>query len=95
MNCFSCGTLIEQFTGFRDSCPKCSRDTHVCLNCRFYDPQAHRQCRETDVELVVDKEKRNFCEYFKLRDQSSSVKSPTLSAREQAEALFKKKLPPK
>jgi hypothetical protein len=37
----------------------------VCRNCGFYKPGAYRDCAETVPEAVRDKERLNFCEYFK------------------------------
>lgn len=39
----------------------------VCLNCRFYDPSAHWQCRERISEPVREKDRANFCDFFSLR----------------------------
>ena len=33
--------------------------------CRFFDPAVPKQCREDDAEEVSDKDKVNFCEWFK------------------------------
>jgi hypothetical protein len=33
--------------------------------CDFFDPGVPKQCREDDAEEVYDKEKLNFCEWFK------------------------------
>jgi hypothetical protein len=35
-----------------------------CFNCKFYDREAHHQCREPQAEWVRYKEKANFCSYF-------------------------------
>ena len=43
----------------------CSRELHVCRNCKFFKPGAYRDCTETVPEAVRDKERLNFCEYFK------------------------------
>lgn len=48
----------------RAECPACRRDARICLNCRFYDPGAHHECREEQAEYVHDKEMGNFCNYF-------------------------------
>lgn len=71
--CHACGTSIDDRTRvYRTSvCPGCGRDLKCCLNCRFYDPSAHWQCRETIPEEVRDKEKANFCEYFQLRPSAT------------------------
>ncbi len=65
--CWKCGTKGEiAKPGFRDICPSCGKDLHVCRNCRFYKPGAYRDCAETVPEGVTDKERGNFCEYFQL-----------------------------
>lgn len=33
--------------------------------CDFYDANVPKQCREDDAEEVFDKEKFNYCEWFK------------------------------
>ncbi|MBF0417048.1 MAG: hypothetical protein HQL86_02225 [Magnetococcales bacterium] len=50
--------------GRSEVCSSCSKDTRVCLNCRFHDPGSYNECRETVAERVVDKEKSNFCDNF-------------------------------
>ncbi len=37
---------------------------HACVNCRLYDPSAHRECTSGTTEPPKNKEKRNFCEEF-------------------------------
>lgn len=66
--CFSCGYQFdEQLKAFRSTfCPSCGKDVRVCKNCTFFDPTAHWQCRETVPEEVRDKERANFCDYFRL-----------------------------
>ena len=71
--CFSCGGALDDIGRvYRNTlCPHCGADAKVCLNCRFYDPSAHWQCRETIPEEVRDKDRANFCDYFVLRDNDS------------------------
>src|ERR1700731_4107768 len=96
MNCWHCARKIEVVTGerigFRDECPGCGRALHSCRNCGFYDPSYNNSCREPMAERVVDKERFNFCEYFKPRDAAAKapVKTKT-AAQDKLEALFKKK----
>ncbi len=93
MNCFHCGRAIEvkERVGFRDECPQCDRPLHVCRNCGFHEPGLNNDCRETQAERVVEKDRANFCEYFipsgAVRAQSSSANA----ARANLESLFKKK----
>lgn len=94
MNCAFCQTTVaEERVGFRDECPKCGGDLHICRNCRFYDLHSSRQCREPAIpEAVKDKERRNLCEYFKaaVSGQAEPGESASEAARRQLEALFKK-----
>ena len=78
--------------GRRDTCPFCDADLHVCLNCLFYDPGSYNQCRESQAERVVDKERSNFCDYFNFRDavDGESLEEKKQNAQEKLEALFKK-----
>ncbi len=95
MNCFKCGREIEvrERVGFRDTCPGCDRPLHACLNCEFYDPTCHNECRETMAERVVDKDRANFCEYFAPagRVRPAREGAPRTEAQSQLDALFRKK----
>ena len=33
--------------------------------CEFYDSTVPKQCREDDAEEVIEKDRLNFCEWFK------------------------------
>ena len=50
-----------------EECSVCKADQHVCRLCREYDPNLADACREDRADFVVDKEKANFCDYFKPR----------------------------
>jgi ssDNA-binding Zn-finger/Zn-ribbon topoisomerase 1 len=66
MNCVFCFKEIPEIKiHIRDECPACGRDLHICLNCEFYDANAYRQCRETVREPVKDKDKANYCDFFR------------------------------
>ena len=84
--CSFCGIpLPDAKIGFRDLCATCGRELHICKHCRFYKPGAYQDCTETVPEAVKDKERMNFCEYFKTdpasvsggkaRDSSNAAKS--------------------
>lgn len=94
--CWSCSTALSASDyGRQDSCPKCGRDTHVCKGCSFYDPAYNNECREPQADRVVDKEKSNFCDYFKPSKNNLGKNNRAGDSRESlkaaAEALFKKK----
>ena len=66
--CFRCGASLEKLSlplSRRDECPDCAIHVHVCRMCVNFDPHVPRQCREDDAEDVTDKEKVNFCDWFK------------------------------
>lgn len=68
--CCFCGQAIDdKMEIFRSlECPSCRLDLKICLNCIFYSPGSHWDCRETVPEQVKDKEKANFCDYFKFKE---------------------------
>src|SRR5262245_5917085 len=67
--CQFCGAAVTLADPIpRDSsCESCQRDYRSCRQCRHYDPSRHNQCRQTAAEMVEDKERRNFCEFFDFR----------------------------
>ncbi len=77
--------------GRRDECPLCGADLHCCLNCRFYDRAAPKQCREPQADLVREKEKANFCDYFSFRESDAAgTQGAADSARKALDDLFRK-----
>lgn len=48
-------------------CEQCGTEVRVCRNCEFYAPGLHWDCRETVREPVRDKDRANFCEFFRPR----------------------------
>ena len=92
--CFHCRRTLalESKISRQDQCPHCGSDLHCCLNCEFYDEHAHNRCREPQAEYVSDREKANFCDFFRFR---LSEEDPTrMDAKDKAktewEALFRK-----
>lgn len=74
-----------------DECPLCHADLHVCKACEFYESGAHNDCRETSAEFVSDKERGNFCDYFRSSKKISKVESTSKADEAKAafDALFK------
>ena len=91
--CYRCGTSMAALSlplSRRDQCPACSADLHVCRLCEFFDPAVPRQCREDGAEDVKDKERPNFCDWFKPaagRFDRSAAQAATRS-RQALDALF-------
>lgn len=76
--------------GFREDCDKCGEDLHTCTHCSFYDVRSYNSCKEPAADVVKEKDRANYCEYFQPYTGSgeASQKDRLLSA---AELLFKKK----
>jgi len=66
--CWKCGNDVTLEIISRDSeCPECRTDLHSCRNCLNYEPGSYHDCHESAEELVVDKEKSNFCDTFRIK----------------------------
>ncbi len=92
--CFHCKKTNEVIAssgqiGRREECQFCKSDLHACKNCEMYEPKSYNECKEPSAEVVKEKERANFCDYFKARatGDNGDQKTKLLSA---AEALFKK-----
>lgn len=53
--------------------------------CRFFDPAVPKQCREDDAEEVADKDKVNFCEWFRPSADAFDPVRARQAARAEAE----------
>jgi len=73
----------------REECSKCHSDAHVCKNCEHYDPRVYNECKETQADFVKEKERANFCDYFKVAPLTSGTQKQ-VDLKAAAEALFKK-----
>ncbi|MCA1961943.1 MAG: hypothetical protein LDL33_14255 [Desulfomonile sp.] len=92
--CHHCGDALEFVEKvFRDdTCPQCGSDVKCCLNCVEYDESSPNSCREPQAEKVSMKDRRNFCEFFTLRETkiARATTDKAAEARKKLEALFKK-----
>ena len=87
MICWKCQKEIPVQKPLRgDECPLCHADLHVCKACEFYESGAHNDCRESSAEFVSDKERGNFCDYF--RASTKITKGDVLSKSDAAKAAF-------
>lgn len=88
-----CGFCHQKITEtkihIRDECPACGRDLHICLNCQFYDTNAHRQCRESIREPVQDKERANYCDFFSPSARDTVQGDSASDAIKKLQDLFK------
>ena len=90
--CFQCKKInsSESKIGFREECCFCRADLHVCKNCEFYDAKAYNECRETSADVVREKERANFCDFFSGKTSGSGEEDKAAKLRAAADALFKK-----
>ena len=66
--CYRCGESLGSLSlpfSRQDECPGCHNPLHVCRMCEYFDASVPRQCREDDAEDVYEKERLNFCDYYK------------------------------
>jgi hypothetical protein len=61
--------------------------------CRSWDRSRPKQCREDDAEEVRDKERANFCDWFKPRAGAfdAAGAAAEAAAKSLADSLFAKK----
>lgn len=94
--CWKCGASLAHLSlplTRRDVCSACNAELHVCKLCEFYDVSKAKHCREPIAEEERDKERANFCDYFKPRPSAYSSKQQREAdgARAQLDALFGRK----
>lgn len=90
--CWNCGAALTALDyGRGDTCSKCGRDTKTCKGCEFYDTTANNSCREPQADPVLEKERSNFCDYFRPGSGKGGGTASRDSMRAAAEALFRKK----
>ncbi len=83
LSCWRCGASLAELSlplSRLEECPDCGNYLHVCRMCGFFDPNVTKSCREDDAEEVKEKERANFCDYFKPR---AGVYDAALGAAEQ------------
>ncbi|MBI2335697.1 MAG: hypothetical protein HYU97_02910 [Deltaproteobacteria bacterium] len=93
MQCHHCqkNSEVGDRVGRRETCAHCGWDLHVCYNCQHYDKSSYNECRETQADRVLEKEKSNFCDYFSpSQGDKKPGKDSTLDAKAKLAALFKK-----
>lgn len=91
--CYACNKELSEDVkiGRKDECPSCGVDLRCCLNCVFYERGVSKQCRETVTELVREKGKSNFCEYFVFAENRiAAPDAGSALARKVLDDLFKR-----
>ncbi len=93
VNCYKCATTliidIKHSVARSEECPKCYSNVRCCRMCENFETSAYNECREPTADRILEKEKANFCDHYKIgtgdtyKDQKCDLKSA-------AESLFKK-----
>ena len=91
--CWRCGTqLTEDLLPVRrvELCMACNADLHVCKMCGFFNLSVANACEETIATAVSNKERSNYCEYFKpsVRAYKGGADGAAARARHELEQLF-------
>jgi hypothetical protein len=91
--CWKCGASLAELTlplRRLEECKKCGAELHVCKMCEWYSIAVAKHCRETIAEEVKDKERANFCDYFKSKPGAYSAAPADAGARAKndLDALF-------
>lgn len=94
IGCYRCGESLAALSlplSRQDQCPACSADLHVCKMCVHFDRHVPRQCREDGAEDVTDKERPNFCDWFKASESAfdPARKAEADAAQDALAALFR------
>lgn len=87
--CWHCGhTLVAVDYQREGECPQCRRQTHVCRNCRFFEPGRPNDCQEPVADPVSDKQRANFCGYFEPSADAYRAAADPERLRAAADDLF-------
>lgn len=63
--CASCGASYEMSVYRNTLCFFCGKELKTCRNCIHFMPGFANDCREPVSEPVLDKDRANFCDWFK------------------------------
>ncbi|HJO12971.1 MAG: hypothetical protein QGG67_13465 [Gammaproteobacteria bacterium] len=93
LQCWKCGTelkrLILPFSRYEE-CSTCKADLHACMQCRNYKAAVADACTEDRADFVLDKDKANFCDFFKPNKHAYKAKDYAAAneARSKLAAIF-------
>lgn len=92
VTCYKCSKELDLIAGTgvgrQEECPHCYANIHCCMMCQFYDKTAYNECKEPMANRILEKEKANFCDYFKVAGGNGSGNNQK-SLADAANALFK------
>jgi len=91
--CWKCANELEFIVKMQrtDTCPHCGFDLQVCKNCEYWDIGEPNQCREHITEYIADRERTNYCTFFKFRSGAPEAAPDRAAVKSKLDALFKPK----
>ncbi len=71
--CYNCAKPLNFLLPISrtEVCPNCGRDVRCCKNCIHYSVGSHYDCKEHVDELISEKERANFCDWFSLNAKAT------------------------
>jgi len=93
LRCWRCGKDLAELSlplSRLDECPACYVHLHVCRMCEFYDPAVTKACREDGADEVRDKQRANFCDWFRPSERAfdADLAAESQHAAAKLNALF-------
>jgi len=91
--CWHCGVSVSEeplpLSTYAE-CRSCRAQLHCCRQCQHYNPRLRADCDEPRAESHSEREKANFCDWFKLRREfvEPSEKAPSVDHQTELNTLF-------
>lgn len=90
--CWKCGGKLPDYcfpVRHHDLCPTCREDLHACRMCRSFDPNVSGKCNKDEADYVSNKERANYCHYFKPRSNAHKpIADKSAAAKNELANLF-------
>ena len=93
LQCWQCGTAVTDqplpLSTYAE-CRECRAQLHCCRQCQHYNPRLRVDCDEPRAESHSEREKANFCDWFKLRREfvEPGEKAPSVNHQAELNTLF-------
>ena len=91
--CWQCGAKVTDqplpLSTYAE-CRQCRAQLHCCRQCQHFNPRLRADCDEPRAESHSEREKANFCDWFKLRREfvESGEKAPSADHQTELDTLF-------
>ena len=91
--CWHCGVSVSEeplpLSTYAE-CRPCRAQLHCCRQCQHYNPRLRVDCDEPRAESHSEREKSNFCDWFKLRREfvEPGGKAPSVNHQTELNTLF-------